>query len=173
MQNAKQEELFEEVEVIDDADKEEKGSPTQNQTVGDTEATTENQKELVADDDDLSEYSDSVKKRISKLTNRFREEERQRQAAITYAESVKKQNEELQARLDKLDNSYVGEFDTRVTAQAEAAKEAYKKALESGDADALYDAQQNISRIAMEEANLKRIKAEREEQAKKQEKQFQ
>ena len=169
MQNAKQEELFEEVEVIDDADKEEKGSPTESQVVGDTEATTENQKELVADDDDLSEYSDSVKKRISKLTNRFREEERQRKAALDYAESIKKQNEDLKARLDKLDNNYVGEFDNRVTAQAEAAKEAYKKALESGDADALYDAQQNISRIAMEEANLKRLKAEREEQAKKQE----
>ena len=168
MQNAKQEELFEEVEVIDDGDKEEKGTTTEDQVVGDTQTTTKNT-EQVADDDDLSEYSDSVKKRISKLTNRFREEERQRQAAITYAESVKKQNEELQARLDKLDNSYVGEFDTRVTAQAQAAKEAYKKALESGDADALYDAQQNISRIAMEEANLKRIKAEREEQAKKQE----
>ena len=168
MQNAKQEELFEEVEVIDDGDKEEKGTTTENQVVGDTQTTTQNTEQM-ADDDDLSEYSDSVKKRISKLTNRFREEERQRQAAITYAESVKKQNEELQARLNKLDNSYVGEFDTRVTAQAEAAKEAYKKALESGDADALYDAQQNISRIAMEEANLKRIKADREEQAKKQE----
>ena len=167
MQNAKQEELFEEVEVIDDADKEEKGSPTENQTVGDTEATTEDQG--VADDEDLSEYSESVKKRISKLTNRFREEERQRKAALDYAESIKKQNEDLKARLDKLDNNYVGEFDNRVTAQAQAAKEAYKKALESGDADALYDAQQNISRIAMEEANLKRLKAEREEQVKKQE----
>ena len=167
MQNAKQEELFEEVEVIDDADKEEKGSPTESQVVGDTQTTTEDQG--VADDEDLSEYSESVKKRISKLTNRFREEERQRKAAIDYAESIKKQNEDLKARLDKLDNNYVGEFDNRVTAQAQAAKEAYKKALESGDADALYDAQQNISRIAMEEANLKRLKAEREEQAKKQE----
>ena len=167
MQNAKQEELFEEVEVVDDADNEEKGSPAESQTVGDTEATTEDQS--VADDEDLSEYSESVKKRISKLTNRFREEERQRKAALDYAESIKKQNEDLKARLDKLDNNYVGEFDTRVTAQAEAAKEAYKKALESGDADALYDAQQNISRIAMEEANLKRLKADREEQAKKQE----
>jgi len=164
MQNAKQEELFEEVEVIDDGDKEEKGTTTEDQVVGDTQTTTENT-EQVADDDDLSEYSDSVKKRISKLTNRFREEERQRQAAISYAESVKKQNEELKARLDKLDNNYVGEFDNRVTAQAEAAKEAYKKALETGDADALYEAQQNIARIANEEANLKKLKAEREEQA--------
>ena len=42
MQNAKQEELFEEVEVIDDADKEEKGTTTENQVIGDTQTTTEN-----------------------------------------------------------------------------------------------------------------------------------
>ena len=168
MQNAKQEELFEEVEVIEDGEKEEERQTAENSTVGNTEGTAENQ-EQVADDEDLSEYSDTVKKRISKLTNRFREEERQRKAALDYAESVKKQNEELKQRLEKLDTNYVGEFDTRVTAQSQAAKEAYKKALESGDADALYEAQQNISRIAMEEANLKKIKADREEQAQRQE----
>ena len=163
MQNAKQEELFEEVEVEDGPEEEGKTPQETTQVVGDTEGTT--QGEEVTGDEDLSEYSDSVKKRISKLTNRFREEERQKQSAITYAESIKKQNEELKQRLDKLDNNYVGEFDNRVTAQAEAAKEAYKKALETGDADALYEAQQNIARIANEEANLKKLKAEREEQA--------
>ena len=167
MQQQKQEELFEEVEVIDGPEEEGKTPQETTQVVGDTEGTT--QSEEVTGDEDLSEYSDSVKKRISKLTNRFREEERQKQSAITYAESIKKQNEELKARLDKLDTNYVGEFDNRVTAQAAAAKEAYKKALESGDADALYEAQQNVARIAMEEANLKKMKAQREEQAKVQE----
>ena len=42
--------------------------------------------------------SESVKKRISKLTNRFREEERQKQSALEYAESIKKQNEDLKAK---------------------------------------------------------------------------
>ena len=55
--------------------------------------------------DELEQYSESVQRRISKLTNRFREEERQRQAAVDYAEAVK-QNEELRARIDKLDQSY-------------------------------------------------------------------
>ena len=117
------------------------------------------------DGDDLSEYSDSVKKRISKLTNRFREEERQRQAAVEYAEAVKKQNEELKTRIDKLDTTYVGEFDTRVQSQSIAAKEAYKKALEEGNADAMYESQQNISRIALEESRLAQLKADREEKA--------
>ena len=163
MQQQKQEELFEEVEVEDGPEEEGKTPQEASQTVGNTEGTTEGEESVA--DEDLSEYSEGVKKRISKLTNRFREEERQKQSAITYAESIKKQNEELKARLEKLDNNYVGEFDNRVTAQAQAAKEAYKKALESGDADALYEAQQNVARIAMEEANLKKLKAEREEQA--------
>ena len=166
MQQQKQEELFEEVEVVDGPEEEGKTPQETTQVVGDTEGTT--QGEEVTGDEDLSEYSETVKKRISKLTNRFREEERQKQSAITYAESIKKQNEELKARLDKLDTNYVGEFDNRVTAQAAAAKEAYKKALETGDADALYEAQQNVARIAMEEANLKKMKAQREEQAEKQ-----
>jgi hypothetical protein len=123
-------------------------------------------KEKSEDADDLSEYSESVKKRISKLTNRFREEERQRQAAVEYAEAVKKQNEELKSRIDKLDTTYVGEFDTRLQSQSIAAKEAYKKALDEGNADALYEAQQNISRIAMEEARLAQLKADRETKAK-------
>tara|TARA_R100000808_G_scaffold7414_1_gene21857 strand:- start:3357 stop:4256 length:900 start_codon:yes stop_codon:yes gene_type:complete len=166
MQQQKQEELFEEVEVVDGPEEEGKTPQETTQVVGDTEGTT--QGEEVTGDEDLSEYSETVKKRISKLTNRFREEERQKQSAITYAESIKKQNEELKARLDKLDTNYVGEFDNRVTAQAAAAKEAYKKALEAGDADALYEAQQNVARIAMEEANLKKMKAQREAQAEKQ-----
>jgi hypothetical protein len=152
----KEEEQSQEVEVESE----------QEETSTDTEIAVET-KEEAANDEDLSEYSDTVKKRISKLTSRFREEERQKQSAIDYAEAVKKQNQELKTRLDKLDTNYVGEVDTRVEAQSTAAKEAYKKALESGDADALYDAQQNISRIALEEARLKQLKAQREEQAEK------
>ena len=152
-EDVKVEELEEEGQEIEIEDNKEQES---------NEVSVES-KDKSENDEDLSEYSDSVKKRISKLTNRFREEERQRQAAVDYAEAVEKQNEELKTRIDKLDTTYVGEFDTRVQSQAIAAKEAYKKALEDGNADAMYDAQQNISRIAMEEARLAQLKAAREE----------
>ena len=139
MQQQKQEELFEEVEVVDDAEEEEddqetiklseipKAQPKVKKHWWQMRMTCLNIRILL--------------RNVSKLTNRF-QEERQKQSAITYAESIKKQNEDLKARLDKLDTNYVGEFDNRVTAQAEVAKEAYKKALETGDADALYEAQQ-------------------------------
>jgi len=39
--------------------------------------------------DELGEYSDGVKKRIAKLTKKWREAERQKEAAITYAQKLK------------------------------------------------------------------------------------
>jgi hypothetical protein len=144
---------------------EEKVDDDKQEVVADSKAPAEEEKQDDSDADDLSEYSESVKKRISKLTSKFREEERQRNEAIKFAESVKKQNEELKAKLNKLDTTYVGEFDTRVQSQSIAAKEAYRKAVEENDVDAMYEAQQNISRIAMEEAKLNQIKKDREEEA--------
>ena len=156
----------EEGQVIEINDAEEK-QEEKVETSAETEATTEETKQEATDADDLSQYSESVKKRIAKLTKKFRDEEKERAAAVEFAESVKKQNDELKAKLDKLDNTYVGEFDTRVQSQAAAAKEAYRKAYEAGDADAMYEAQQTISRIALEEARLNQLKEQREENAKK------
>ena len=164
-----QEEVKEEIEEGQEIEIEEEKTDDdkQEEAVVDSKAPAEEEKQDTSDADDLSEYSESVKKRISKLTSKFREEERQRNEAIKFAESVKKQNEELKAKLDKLDNTYVGEFDTRVQSQSIAAKEAYRKAVEENDVDAMYEAQQNISRIAMEEARLNQIKKDREEEAKR------
>ena len=81
------------------------------------------QEEEEEEEDDLSKYSVSVRKRISQITKKFRDEEEQRLAAVQFAESVKKQNDELKAKIEKLDTTYVGEFDTRVQSQAAAAKE--------------------------------------------------
>jgi len=152
------------VEIEEDQNEQQEDKP---EVSTDTETATEEKKQEASDADDLSQYSESVKKRITKLTKKFRDEEREREAAVQFAESVKKQNEELKAKLSKLDTTYVGEFDTRVQSQAVAAKEAYRKAYEAGDADAMYEAQQAISKIALEEARLNQLKQEREEEAKK------
>lgn len=121
-------------------------------------------KDSSEDEDELENYSDSVQRRIRKLTGKFREEERQKNTAVEYAESVKKQNDELQNRLNKLDQTYVGEFATRLESQVIAAKDAYKRAHEDGDSDAMFDAQQNISRLALEQARYDSLK-QREEVA--------
>lgn len=149
----------EELEVIET---EEEAQEVETQEI-DTESEEPEQK-AENDDDELASYSESVQRRIRTLTGKYREEERQRQAALEYAEGVKKQNEELQARLNKLDESYVGEFGTRLESQVIAAKEAYKKAYDEGDADAMFEAQQNISRLAMEQAKYDQIKERGQQQ---------
>ena len=98
-----------------------------------SQEATETEDEPEAKEDELGQYSESVQRRISKLTSKFREEERQRQAAIEYAEAVQKQNQELRARVEKLDSSYVGEFGNRIESDAIAAKEAYRKAYDTSD----------------------------------------
>jgi hypothetical protein len=157
MQNNLAEKEEEGVEVVT-TDEEEQQAEDVSRETSEEDASTEEDKP-----DELEQYSESVQRRISKLTNRFREEERQRQAAIDYAEAVKKQNEELRARIDKLDQSYVGEFGNRVEADAAAAKEAYRKAYEGGDADGMFEAQQRISRIALEQARYEEAKRRNEQ----------
>jgi len=150
----------EELEIIETED-EAQEVETQEVDTG----SEESEQKADNDDDELASYSESVQRRIRTLTGKYREEERQRQAALEYAEGVKKQNEELQARLNKLDESYVGEFGTRLESQVISAKEAYKKAYDEGDADAMFEAQQNISRLAMEQAKYDQIKERGNQQA--------
>ena len=118
-----------------------------------------------ANENELEQYSKSVQQRISKLTKKYRDEEAQRQAAVEFAEAVKKQNEELKARLDALDQSYVGEFGTRIDSQIEAAKQAYQKAYDEGDAEAMFDAQKNLSKLALDQAQLEQAKRRQEQRA--------
>jgi len=113
-----------EVEVVAEEDNQEENVSHE---TSDEAESAETETETEDKEDELGQYSESVQRRISKLTNKFREEERQRHAAIEYAEAVQKQNQELRARVDKLDNSYVGEFGNRVESDAIAAKEEYKK----------------------------------------------
>jgi|TARA_R100001460_G_scaffold3664_1_gene10890 hypothetical protein len=148
----------EELEVVEAEQEEEQ------QEAAPAEETAE-QETAASEDDELEQYSDSVQRRISKLTNRFREEERQRQAALEYAEAVKKQNDELKSRLDKLDQSYVGEFGSRLESEVTTAKESYRKAYEDGDADAMFEAQQKISQLALEQARYAEAKRRNEERA--------
>ena len=105
-------------------------------------------------EDELEEYSAGVKTRIDKLTKRFREEERQKQTAVQYAESVKKENENLKKRLDSLDKGYQEEFGSRVTTQIDSAKHLLKEAHESGDVDKIVEAQEALSSLAVEKGKL-------------------
>ena len=107
------------------------------------------------DDDELSGYSQKVKSRINKLTAKARAEERDRQEAQRLAEQLYHENQRLQERIKGLDTGYLSEYGTRLEAQSIAAKDAFKKAYESGDADAIAVAQEQMSKIAIDQERFR------------------
>ena len=111
-----------------------------------------------AEKDELEEYSEGVKKRIAKLTRKMREAERQREEAINFAHSVKREKEQIESRLSRTDQRYVSEFESRVKSSLDNAKVALKSAINAGDIDAQVSAQQQIAELTLEAARLGALK---------------
>mgnify|MGYP003642585845 CR=1 FL=1 len=133
------------------------------EAVEETEEDSDSEKD--EKEEELDQYSKNVQSRISKITQKYRDEEAQRIAAVEFAQKVKEQNDELRNRLTALDQSYVGEFGTRIESQIAAAKVAYQKAYDEGDADSMFEAQKNLSKLALEEAQVENAKKRQEKQA--------
>ncbi len=157
-------------EEVDAVEEQEEAPAEQAEEPAEQEASAEPEQAESAteekSEDELAEYSESVQRRIRKLTAKFREEERQREAALQYAEAVKKQNEELQSQLRNREASYVDELGGRLDRELEAAKTKLKAAIEADDADGIFEAQQMVSRITIEQdkhADAK-LRVEREPQ---------
>ena len=125
------------------------------------EATEEKKDEK---EDELKAYSEGVQKRIAKLTRKMREAERQKEEAIAFAQSLKKQTEEYQKKYSKLDQSYVSEFENRVKTNTEAARTMLRKAIEDGDVDAQVAAQEKLASLNADASRLSVLKAAHEEQ---------
>jgi hypothetical protein len=107
-------------------------------------------------DSELEKYSESVKRRISKLTFEKREAERQREEAIRFAQTVKQEADNKYSRLDK---TYVSEFERRVKTNLEAVRTALKNAIESGNVDAQIVAQEQLASLNIDAARLGALKA--------------
>ena len=54
-------------------------------------------------EDELEKYSESVQKRIAKLTKKWREAERQKEEALHYAKSVLTEKEKAEQKLSKIE----------------------------------------------------------------------
>ena len=129
--------------------------------------TFENERETkLQKKDEVQEYSESVQKRIAKLTRKMREAERQKEEAVAYADAVNKQKNELEGRLSTLDKSYTSEFETRVKTNMVAAKQALKTAIESQDVEGQVAAQEQIANLTMDAARLNAMKVAAESKPK-------
>ena len=114
-------------------------------------------------DQEVAEYSDSVKKRIDKLTYKMREAERREQAALKFAQSVKQELDTTKTKLNKTDKNLFSEYNSRVDANLETAKAQLKQAHEEHDTDRLIEAQESLAKLSVESESLNRLHKEREE----------
>ena len=129
-------------------------------------------------EDEHEEYSQSVKKRIDRLTKKMREAERQKEEAIKYAQCVQTEADSIKAKLNAVDQGYLNEYGGRLTAETHTAQEAFKRAIAVGDPDATLEAQKKLTELQFASNKLeeaKRVQSSRKppEQAQQQQPQQQ
>jgi hypothetical protein len=112
--------------------------------------------------DNLEQHTESVKKRIDKLTYKIREAERREQAALEYAKGLQKKYSDAESKYMDVDTNYIKEFDARVDAQRAQAKSKLKLAIESQDAEQIATAQDELTRLSVEKEKARIVMSERE-----------
>ena len=112
----------------------------------------------------IEEYSEGVKKRIAKLTKRMREAERQKEEALRYADSVKKERDQFKTTADSLDKNYVTEMEGRITSSIAAAQEKLRAARQAEDPKAETEALAAISQLGYEQGKLAELKTQHQMQ---------
>jgi hypothetical protein len=122
---------------------------------------TSEQKE--SKEDELTDYSESVQKRIAKLTKKWREAERQKEEALYYAKSVLTEKEKAELKLSKIEPSFLKTTEEGIKSGFESAKAKLTAAREAGDINAEVEAQSLISEYAYKQARFIEAKAEQEE----------
>ena len=132
------------------------------------ESKSEEKKEP-SEKDELKQYSESVQKRIAKLTKKWREAERQKDEALTYAERVLRDKKKADEKLSKLEPSFLKTTEEGIKSGLESAKAKLAAAREAGDINAEVEAQSLISEYAYKQAKFVEAKAAQEEADKRKE----
>ena len=138
------------VEIVDDTPPEDKNRPRR---AGEPD---------LPEEDEVSQYSDKVKKRISKLKYEYHEErrakeelERQQSALADYAKRVIAENANLKKALHSGQSIIADQMQTRVESELEVAKRRLREAMELGDIDKQVDAHKDLARLSIEADKVK------------------
>jgi hypothetical protein len=117
------------------------------------------------EDDEIASYSESVQKRIKKLKYEFHEERRAkedaarlRDEAVTFAQRERDERLRLQRVLEEGEGVLVNQAKQRLAVQLAQAKANFKDAYETGDADAMAEAQSRMTDLKNEEYRLNSYK---------------
>ena len=131
-----------EVELPEDNSSQKEEVPAQEEVVAEETQAPDS-------DDEMEQYSESVQKRINRLTKKMREAERQREEAIRYAQNVQTEAEKIRERMKSLDQGYMTEYGNRIQLEQQQAESELRRAVEIGDPEATVQAQKRLTDLAI------------------------
>jgi hypothetical protein len=114
----------------------------------------------------LQDYSDKVQKRIKKLTFQAKEAERRERAAVDYAKGLKNKYESAEKKFEETDTNYLNEYNARVDSERDKAKAELRTALDSQDSELIMEAQDKLTKLAVEKEKVSMTLAEKESKKK-------
>jgi len=135
------------------------------------ETKLEEKKETQVDKDkELEQYSDGVQKRISKLTKKWREAERQKDEALNYAQAQIKAKQAAEQKISKFEPEYFKNAEDSINNGLEAAKAKLSAARDANNLSAEAEALAAISELGFKKAKFNETKTAQEEWNKNREK---
>jgi len=114
--------------------------------------------------EEMDQYSDKVKKRIDKLTFKVREAEREREAALTFAQNVQKELAEAKKKTYDIDKGYMSESEVRNKMAADLARQNLIKAREAGDYGLEEEARAALTKLDLEAERIRVTKSKKEQE---------
>jgi hypothetical protein len=112
-------------------------------------------------DEEIEGIDKETKDHISRLKYEYHEQRRAkeeaarlRDEALTYAKQVQGQNLHLNDLVGRSEQALLSSVSTRADAEIESAKQAYKKAYDDGDTDAMVSAQESMTRAHSDKSYL-------------------
>lgn len=142
-----------EIEVVDDTPPEDRGRPPMKEPPA--EVT----------DEELAQYSESVKKRIQHFSKGYHEErrakeaaQREREEAVKLAQAIAEENKRLKGSLTQGQKALLEQAKRVADTQVEEAKRKLKEAQEAFDTDAAIAAMEELTTAKMQQEKIKTFK---------------
>lgn len=131
--------------------------PPDPESEGEAEAEAEGREssQEAAESDEHEQYSESVKRRIASLTRKFREAERQRDAAAEYARQIQAERDQFRAQAQQYSSGYVSQHAKGLERDIADTKRALSAAMEKNDNAALVEAQTKLTELMWEQQRVK------------------
>jgi len=123
--------------------------------------------------EEMDQYSDKVKKRIDKLTYKIREAEREREAALEFAQNVQRELADARKKTFDIDKGYMSESEVRNKMAADLARQTLISAREAGDYTKEEEARAALTKLDLEAERIRVTKSKKEREYEEFQKQLQ